>query len=146
MRVVVDTNIVISAIINDKGKIGELLLYKPVDIHFSSPSFLLEELNIHTKKILTITGYSEPEFQQIKLLVISNIKFIDPGKIKKENWETSYNMLIGNDEKDTSFLALNMEINGFLWTGDKKLIKGLQNKNYDKVITTKVLYSKYFGL
>ncbi|HEY2583250.1 MAG TPA: PIN domain-containing protein, partial [Mucilaginibacter sp.] len=65
---------------------------------FSSPSFLLEELNIHAKKILTITGYSEPEFQQIKLLVVSNIKFVDPRKIKKGNWETSYDMLKDIDE------------------------------------------------
>ena len=83
MRLVVDTNIVISAIINDKGKIGELLLNKPIDVHFFSPGFLLEELNIHTKKILNITGYSESEFQQIQLLVTNNIEFIDAGEIKK---------------------------------------------------------------
>lgn len=146
MRLVVDTNIVISAIINDKGKIGELLLNKPIDIHFLSPDFLLEELSIHTEKILNITGYNEFEFQQIKLLVTSNIKFVDARKIKKENWENSYHMLADIDEKDTSFLALNLEIDGFLWTGDKKLIKGLHNKNYDKVVTTDLLYSKYFGL
>ena len=47
---------------------------------------------------------------------------------------------------DTSFLALNLEAGGVLWTGDKKLIKGLQNKKYQDVITTDVLYAQYFGL
>jgi predicted nucleic acid-binding protein len=49
-------------------------------------------------------------------------------------------------KKTLPFLALNLEINGSIWTGDKKLIKGLQSKNYDKVVTTDTLYTKYFGL
>ena len=146
MKLVVDTNIVFSAMISDKGKIGELLLNKPGDIQFLSPHFLLEELDIHTEKLLSITGYTLIEYQQIKSLVTKHIEFIDSIKISKENWEKSYQILKDIDEKDISFLALNLEINGFLWTGDKKLIKGLQNKNYNKVINTDILYNKYFGM
>ena len=145
MKIVVDTNIVFSAIISDKGKIGELLLNKPLDLYFLSPIFLLDELNNHIGKILSITGYSEAEFQQIKFLAIRNIEFIDSKDISKQNWELSYQLLKDVDENDTSFLALNLEINGFLWTGDKKLIKGLENKNYNKTVTTDMLYAKYFG-
>jgi len=145
VKIVVDTNIVFSAIISDKGKIGELLLNKPLDLYFLSPIFLLDELNNHIGKILSITGYSEAEFQQIKFLAIRNIEFIDSKDISKQNWELSYQLLKDVDENDTSFLALNLEINGFLWTGDKKLIKGLENKNYNKTVTTDMLYAKYFG-
>jgi predicted nucleic acid-binding protein len=129
VNIVVDTNIVFSAIIYDKGKIGELLLNKPGGIHFLSPDFLLEELNNHTQKLLSLTGYSEIEYQQIKAFVTKNIEFIDSTKINKDCWHTSYQILKDIDEKDTSFLALNLELKGVLWTGDKKLIKGLQNKN-----------------
>jgi predicted nucleic acid-binding protein len=146
VKIVVDTNIVFSAIISDKGKIGELLLNKPGDLHFFSPVFLLDELNNHIQKILSVTGFSETEYQQIKFLVTRHIEFIESNKISKENWETSYQLLKGIDENDTSFLALNLEVNGLLWTGDKKLIKGLQNKNYNKMITTDILHTKYFGL
>ncbi len=114
MKLVVDTNIVFSAIISDKGKIGELLLNKPGDIQFSSPLFLLEELDIHTEKILSITGYTITEYQQIKSLIVKHIEFIDSIKINKINWEKSYQILKNIDEKDVVFLALNLEINGFL--------------------------------
>jgi len=146
VNLVVDTNIVFSAIISDKGKIGELLLNKPGDLHFLSPLFLLEELDNHTDKLLSITGYSLAEYKQIKLFVTRHIEFVDVRDIHTENWETSYRLLANIDEMDTSFLALNLEAGGVLWTGDKKLIKGLQNKKYQDVITTDVLYAQYFGL
>jgi len=146
VNLVVDTNIVFSAIISDKGKIGELLLNKPLDLHFSSPTYLLTELDNHTGRILAITGYSPEEYQQIKYLVTKHINFIDPDRISRENWGISNQLLKDIDENDASFLALNMELDSLLWTGDKKLIKGLESKNYTKLITTEVLYSKYFAL
>lgn len=145
MNLVVDTNIVFSAMISDTGKIGELLLNKPSDIHYISPNFLLEELDRHTEKILAMSGYSYTEYQQIKSLVTKNIDFIDPIKVSKENWEKSYQLLKDVDENDVSFLALNLEMNSYLWTGDKKLIKGLQSKSYNRIITTDILYTKFFG-
>lgn len=145
MKVIVDTNIVFSAIISDKGKIGELLLNKPGDLQFLSPIFLMEELDKHAMRLMSITGYSEAEYQQIKFFVSRNIEFIDLKRIAKKYWEMSYQLLKDIDEDDVSFLALNLEINGNLWTGDKKLINGLANKNYSKMITTDALYTKYFG-
>ena len=99
MKLVVDTNIVFSAIISDKGKIGELLLNKPNDLQFLSPAFLLEELHFHTKKILSVTGYSEPEYQQIKSLITKHIEFIDLKSISEENWETAYHLIKDIDER-----------------------------------------------
>ena len=32
------------------------------------------------------------------------------------------------DEKDTIYVALTLELRGGLWTGDKKLINGLEKK------------------
>ncbi len=105
----------------------------------------MDELDNHIQKILFVTGYNDAEYQQIKFLVTRHIEFIDSNNISKENWETSYQLLRDIDENDTSFLALNLEISGLLWTGDKKLIKGLENKNYNKMVTTNTLYTKYFG-
>jgi len=145
VKIVVDTNIIFSAIIHDKGKIGELLLNKPNDVQFLAPDFLLEELTNHTQKLLSLTGYSEDEYQQIKSFVTKPIEFIKSDEISKEYWETSFQILKDIDEKDTSFLALTMQVGGFLWTGDKKLIKGLKNKNYNNIVATDMLYTKYFG-
>jgi predicted nucleic acid-binding protein len=40
------------------------------------------------------------------------------------------------DEDDTPFIALGIELNAKLWTGDKVLSKGLAKKGVDIIITT----------
>ena len=146
MILVVDTNIVFSAIINDKGKIGELLLNKPAGITFLSPIFLLDELQKHAEKILKITKYNKDEFEQIKSFVLRNIEFIDSSKIDAQNHATSYNLLKDIDENDTPFIALALQFDAILWTGDKRLMNGLLSKNFNNIISTDILYNKYFGL
>ena len=40
------------------------------------------------------------------------------------------------DIADAPFVALTKELNGKLWTGDKKLIDGLKSKKFTDTITT----------
>ena len=40
------------------------------------------------------------------------------------------------DEDDTPFIALGIELNAKLWTGDKILARGLAKKGTDLIITT----------
>lgn len=41
------------------------------------------------------------------------------------------------DEKDTPFVAMSLFLDAPLITGDKKLIKGLKEKGFEKIITLK---------
>jgi len=45
----------------------------------------------------------------------------------KYSWELCKDI----DEKDFAYLALSLELDGRLWTGDKKLINGLRAKGFD---------------
>jgi predicted nucleic acid-binding protein len=144
VNIIIDTNIIFSAILNDKGKIGQLLFNKPAGVRFISPIFLLNELNQHRQKILKLTGYSEEEYEFVKNLITAQIEFIDQANIHNTIWEEAYLLLADIDEKDVSFLALTIANDGLLWTGDLKLINGLNNKNINKTITTDSLYLKYF--
>lgn len=143
MKIVIDTNIIFSAILTPNGKIGELLLNKPLEVHYISPSSLLEELSSHTKKILRLTGFDETELRQVVFYITRNIEFVNFKSINLDSWERSYHLLIEADHDDIPFLAMALQIDGFLWTGDKKLIKALQY-NFNKIVTTNMLYSKYF--
>ena len=145
MKIIVDTNIVFSAILNSRGKIGELLLNKPSEVQYLSPRFLLEELTRHSEKIIGLTNFSKIEYEEVKAYVIQHIEFVDPDEISSENWVKASDMIGEIDDKDIPFVALALEAEAFLWTGDKKLIKGLHYKKYNAVLITDTLYSKYFG-
>lgn len=58
MKIVVDTNIVFSAILNTQGKIGQILISGSKYFAFYSVGLLKEELRNHQQKILKISGYS----------------------------------------------------------------------------------------
>jgi predicted nucleic acid-binding protein len=146
VKIIVDTNIVFSAVLSSRGKIGELLLNKPAEVEYLSPSFLLEELSIHAEKIIKLSRLSEIEYQQIKAYVIQHIEFVDANSISADNWLKASDMIKDLDEKDIPFLALAMEAGGVLWTGDKKLIEALKRNHYANIASTDTIYQKYFGL
>lgn len=43
------------------------------------------------------------------------------------------------DEFDVPFIALSLELKSPLWTGDKKLIKGLREKEFDLILDTNMI-------
>jgi predicted nucleic acid-binding protein len=70
VTIVIDTNIIISAILSDKGEIGELLMSKTEKLEFFAPEFLLDELNNHQAKIKSITGFNDDEYERVMKLVL----------------------------------------------------------------------------
>ncbi|MBP7534856.1 MAG: hypothetical protein KA783_10450 [Chitinophagales bacterium] len=47
-----------------------------------------------------------------------------------KNRQKAYDLCKDIDEKDLAFVALALELNALLWTGDQKLRKGLESKNF----------------
>lgn len=61
MKIVVDTNIVFSAILNSSRDIGKVLILYGRFFEFYSCDFLREELILHHKKLIKLTKLSEKE-------------------------------------------------------------------------------------
>lgn len=76
MRIIVDANIIFSAILNTDGKIGDILLNSHNVFEFIAPRFLKEEIRKHHKKIIDITGYSNSELLEIEDKVYKPISFL----------------------------------------------------------------------
>lgn len=70
MIVVVDTNILFSAILTPEGTISDLLLNSQEKFQFIAPSYLMEELLRHESKIMKLGGYSRTEFGFLKNSII----------------------------------------------------------------------------
>lgn len=76
------------------------------------------------------------EVEELEMMVIKNINFINEELIPPKTFDTAEKLLKDIDLGDVPFVALTKDLNGKLWTGDKKLIDGLKAKKFNNVITT----------
>jgi predicted nucleic acid-binding protein len=138
--VVVDTNIVFSAILNTNSKISRIILQPKSRLNLYSTSQLEYELAEHWGKLKKISKYSDIELQQVSSLIISRIRFINVELIPEKLFIKAEKLTRDIDIDDTEFVALTEHVRGRLWTGDKELIKGLRKKNWDYPLSTDELY------
>ena len=135
--IIVDANIIISSLIKKSSDIRQCLLRD--DVNFFSPEFVLYELTKHRIKIEKCSELSGWEIDVYFHNILRNLKFIRPDLISKKNMQNALDLCRDIDEKDTIYVALTLELKGRLWTGDKKLIKGLEKKKFKQTITTAIL-------
>jgi predicted nucleic acid-binding protein len=136
VKIVVDTNIVFSGILNSSSKIGRLLFTSRQQFQFYSCSFLRYELLKHRKRLLKLTGLPEQELIELETLVTQNITFINEALIPETILLSAEQLLNDIDLNDTPFVALANHLKAKLWTGDKELSEGLKSKGFKNVITT----------
>ena len=136
MKLVVDTNIVFSAILNQKSRIGQILMFSHPSILLYSCSYLKYELQNYHQKLADLTEKPISEIVHIEELVTKRIRFIDAEMIEDEYLQDALTLTHDVDEDDLLFVALALRIRGRLWTGDKKLEKGLRAKGFKGVIAT----------
>jgi predicted nucleic acid-binding protein len=120
-------------------------------------TFLLKELNEHEKlscymlyvelfdkkeKIVRYSKIPESELLELLYLVLKKIQFINEYQISQVSWNKALELTEGIDVKDVSFVALTIESNGILWTGDKKLHTGLKAKGFTSVCLLEELQEK----
>ncbi len=140
MRVVVDTNIAFSAILNTNSKISKIILQPRSSLNLYSTKQLTDEIAEHWSKLKKISKYSDRQLHETVVLITNKIRFIHPELIPISLFKKAENLTKDSDIDDTEFVALTEHVRGKLWTGDKELRKGLQKNKWDKVISTDELY------
>ncbi len=136
MNIVVDTNIVFSAVLNSLGKIGDLMMNSDSLIHFFGCDFLKEELLEHHEKLKKISNFSDAEIQVSKGLIFSKITFIDTRLLPTHTLLYAESLVENIDPDDTEHIALALHLECKLWSGDKKLRQGLREKDVFWVLNT----------
>jgi len=142
LRVVVDTNIAFSAILNTSSLIGDLLFNSENQFSFYSPEFVEVELSKHSSKLQKTTSMNDEQLRVAVRQVFNNIYLISDEVISPDHWKAAYQLTSSIDEKDTPFIALTLSMNAVLWTGDKKLIAGLRKKGFNDILNTQELLQK----
>ncbi|UOB16945.1 PIN domain-containing protein [Abyssalbus ytuae] len=139
MIIVVDTNIIFSGILSPNGTISDILLNSTDTFDFYAPTFILEELEKHHQKLMKISKLSENDLNFLKRIILKRIELIDIESIRPETWEKALYLAKDIDEFDTPFIALCLELDSPLWSGDKKLLNGLKRKGIDWGLDTNIM-------
>jgi predicted nucleic acid-binding protein len=136
MKLVLDTNILISTLMKSDGVVGGILLRDLQDVEKLSCYFLYVEIFSKKDKILKISKLDEKDLLELLYLVIKQVNFINENQISDDNWRRAQDLTNDIDVKDISFVALSLETDAYLWTGDKILYAGLKAKGFEKVLNT----------
>ena len=128
--VVVDTNIIFSALIKSESRIREVL--DNPEINFCAPNYLIAEIFKHRNKIVELSKGTEEEVTELLAKLLARVKFINEDLIPTSVFIGAHQLCKDVDEKDTPFVALCLELDCELWTVDEKLKTGLRIKGFDK--------------
>ena len=136
MKIVVDTNIIFSTLLNSNSTIGNLLFNSDKYFQFYSCSYMRFEIQKHWERLKKISKLSDEELQVSYLQVLSKLKFINEEIIPVEIWLDSEEITKDVDINDIDFVALTKFLKATLWTGDKVLYNELKKIKFKKVVNT----------
>jgi predicted nucleic acid-binding protein len=139
MRIVVDTNIAFSAILNTDSRIARIMMQSKSGLNFYSTDLLLLEIEEHKHKLKELAGYSDFDLHKTMKLITDKIRFIDARLIPASVLTDAQSLLESIDVDDTEFVALTTHISGKLWSGDKALLSGLKQKGWNHFVSTREL-------
>ena len=139
MKIIVDTNIIFSTLLNSNGNIGNLIFNSEKYFEFFSCSYMRYEIQKHWERLKKISKLTEEQLEISHQLVLSKLKFIDEAIIPENIWLNSVEICKDIDINDVDFVALTKFLKATLWTGDKTLYNGLKSKNFKRVLNTQEL-------
>lgn len=141
MKIIVDTNVVFSAILSSSGKIGQILIYGRKQFEFYAPNLVKTEVKRHREKLIQMSGLSDEDFEDTRDDIYSCITFISEEQIPYDYWHNAIPLVRETDMDDIAFVVLAQYLDAQLWTGDKKLLKGLYSMGFTKALATDDIYN-----
>jgi predicted nucleic acid-binding protein len=141
VKVLVDANIVFSGILNSDGKIGDLLINSSKYFSFIAPEFLRYEIRNKYQRLQSISGMTSEQISEAEYQVCKNITFISEEQVIVKHWLEAEILVADIDENDIHYIAYSKQFKCKLWSGDKKLTKGLLKKGFTNLINTDDLYN-----
>jgi predicted nucleic acid-binding protein len=142
-KIVVDTNIVFSALLNVDSRIGQILINGRRFYSFFAPEYLKSEIIDHKGKIKELAQFSDDTFLETYELILRNITILNHSIIPLKLFQKSEKLCKSIDIDDTIFVAITEFTRGKLWTGDFILMNGLIEKGYKRLIKTEELYQDF---
>lgn len=138
-KIVVDTNIIFSCLLNSQGTIGDLIFNSDDVFDFYSNEYMRFEIKKHWSKLKKISKLTDLQLETSFEKMLTKLTFINENSIPPSDWEKSETIVADIDLDDTDFIALTRYLKAILWTGDKVLYNGLKVKHFRIVYSTQDL-------
>jgi len=135
-RIIVDTNIIFSCLLNSQGTIGDLIFNSDNVFDFFSSQYMRFEIRKHWNKLIKISKMTELDLETSYDKMLTKLTFINEELIPQIDWQKAETLVADIDLDDSDFVALTRHLKGGLWTGDKPLYEGLKAKRFRTVHNT----------
>ena len=135
-KIIIDTNIIFSCLLNSQGTIGDLIFNSEEIFEFYSNQYMRLEIYKHWNKLLKISKLTELELETAYDKMLPKLTFINEEIIPQSDWKQAETLVADIDLDDSDFVALTKFLKGSLWTGDKPLYIGLKAKRFKTIYNT----------
>ncbi|MDO8661122.1 MAG: PIN domain-containing protein [Candidatus Woesearchaeota archaeon] len=126
MRIVLDSNIVLAALIKD-GHVRRILTTAPASFFF--PEVFMEELEKYKPVVLEKTGLDQSSYELLLQTILNYLEIIPPYEIQK-NLSEAVKLMKLIDVKDAPVLATALSMNAIIWSDDPHLKKQQRIKTF----------------
>ncbi len=141
MKLVVDANIVFSSLLRTEGAVGDIFFNSRPPLQLFAPETLRQEIADHRDKLVKLSKQPATMMATLERLTLARITFLNEGLICTVSWAKAREVMSGLDDDDTVYVALAIQLKAPLWTGDKRLRKGLLKNGYSLILDTATLRS-----
>jgi predicted nucleic acid-binding protein len=131
VKIVVDTNIIFSALLRENNGYANTLIVNTDNHDFHAVYFTLVELFKHKERINQYSKLSPDDILEVLYELLKHIHITNDDLISISAWKQSIQLTHDVDIKDAPNIALTIELGGQLWTNDKALKDGLRAKGFN---------------
>ena len=131
--VVVDTNILFSALLRRSTRFAQILLQDPHS--FVICESVLIELFSKKEKLVSLTRLESAELEKLLHLFLRRMALYKEDLIPSEHRQRAWELCGSVDPEDVPHVALTLAVNCLLWTGDQRLRAGLAARGFTRFFT-----------
>ncbi len=128
--IVVDTNILFSALLREPSRFVELIFQTEYDFYICE--YVIVELFKHKDRMVKQSKLSEDDLLRLLYRLLKRLNIYPERLIKPEFVTEAQNLCAPIDVNDTVHVALTLALDGYLWTGDRTLMDGLRHQGFDR--------------
>ena len=120
MKIILDVNVILSALIRDSTT-RKIILNSQFEFYFPEPS--LHKIRKYKSYILEKSGLSEEKYDKILAILFKYIKLVPTEEIEK-NWHEAKKIMEHIDSEDVVFIAVALSISdSVIWSDDRHFEK-----------------------